>query len=270
MKKSLIILGASALMLGTSCGGSVTGTQPQSTKDSAGYAAGIIIGANVTMTTKDSTFDASIAKRAINDVFAGKEKEVQIYTISAQIAQSVMSEIDSTINPDVILAGISDYISKKNVIRPEEAGQYVMSYITKKQAAVAQEQAAAAEAEAAKGQKILTDADAIEGVQKTASGLRYLITEAGKGPKMDSTMIPVVKYTLYDYENGVIDSGEGFEVTRVVPGFMEGVQLLSKGGKAKIWVPANLGYGVMGQGAIGPHQTLIFEIEIQDSKPMTK
>ncbi len=263
MKKSLIILGASALMLGTSCGGSTTGTQPQTTKDSAGYAAGIIIGANVTMTTKDSTFDVATAKRAIDDVFAGKEKEVQIYTIAAQIAQSVLSEVDSTMNPDVILAGISDYLSKKSTIRPEEAGQFVMSYITKKQAA-------AAEAKAAEGQKILTDADAIEGVQKTESGLRYLITEAGEGPKMDSTMIPVVKYTLYDYNNGVIDSGSGFEVTRVVPGFMEGVQLLAKGGKAKIWVPSDLGYGAMGQGSIGPGQTLIFEIEVEDVKPMAK
>ncbi len=55
----------------------------------------------------------------------------------------------------------------------------------------------------------------------------------------------------------------------VVPGFGEGLKMLKKGGKATLYIPGKLGYGVNGQPAagIGPNQMLVFDVEIVDVNP---
>ncbi|MFI3295288.1 MAG: FKBP-type peptidyl-prolyl cis-trans isomerase N-terminal domain-containing protein [Rikenellaceae bacterium] len=254
MKKSLLIIGASALMLGTSCG--VKSQAPSSVKDTAAYSAGIIISTNIATQLKDSSFNVNVAAQAVNDVFSGKSNDAQTYAIAAQIALSALSEIDSTMNPSVIIAGIEDFVAKKNTLQAQQAGQYIMNYINNKGFAEV-------ETMIAEGEAKLAEADKIEGVKKSETGLRYLIVSEGEGDKVDDSVVPTVKYSLYDYDNNVLDSGT-FAVTTVIAGFQEGIELLGKGGKATIWMPHDLGYGPMGQGTVKPYQALKFDIEIVD------
>ena len=54
-----------------------------------------------------------------------------------------------------------------------------------------------------------------------------------------------------------------FGVTKVISGWVEGLQLMSKGAKYKFFIPSNLAYGAQGAGKlIGPHATLVFEVEL--------
>ena len=62
-----------------------------------------------------------------------------------------------------------------------------------------------------------------------------------------------------------IDTG----INGVIPGFSEGLQLMRKGGRYRLWIPPLLGYnGNVPQGApFGPRDTLQFDIEVLDIAP---
>ena len=59
-----------------------------------------------------------------------------------------------------------------------------------------------------------------------------------------------------------------FPLNRVIPGWTEGLQLVGKGGKITLWIPADLAYGARGAGRdIGPNEALEFEVELIDVTP---
>jgi len=106
---------------------------------------------------------------------------------------------------------------------------------------------------------------------KTPSGLAYtdLVKGAGEAPVMGKTV--TVHYTGR-LENGTkfdssVDRGQPFVFTigvgQVIPGWDEGVASMRVGGKRKLVVPPQLGYGEAGAGGvIPPNATLIFDVEL--------
>ncbi|WP_136480600.1 peptidylprolyl isomerase [Cognatitamlana onchidii] len=129
-----------------------------------------------------------------------------------------------------------------------------------------EEAKAAAEAEL---EKIAT------GFSKTDSGLRYQIIQEGNGAKAEKGKTVSVHYkgqlsdgTVFDSSykrNQPIDFPLG--VGQVIPGWDEGIQLLSVGDKARLVIPSNLGYGSAGAGGvIPPDATLVFDVELMDVK----
>ena len=107
-------------------------------------------------------------------------------------------------------------------------------------------------------------------IKTTKSGLSYKIIEIGTGDKITDDDIVKVAYKGSLIDGTVFDDSNGeyreFPVSDVVPGFAEGLKLLNKGGKAILYIPGNLGYGVKGQpyAGIGPNEMLIFEVEIDN------
>lgn len=104
----------------------------------------------------------------------------------------------------------------------------------------------------------------------TASGLIYIETKKGSGPNPRPTDSVTVHYNGTFLDGRVFDSSIGkqpvtFALGGVIPGWVEGLQLMKKGGKAKLIIPSNLAYGQGNQG-IPPFSTLCFEVELLDVK----
>lgn len=108
-------------------------------------------------------------------------------------------------------------------------------------------------------------------VKKTDSGLSYVVMEEGQGEKPDSGDVVSVHYTgmLMDGTkfDSSVDRGEPIEFQlgtgQVIPGWDEGIALLSVGSKARFYIPSKLGYGMRGSGGrIPPNSILVFEVEL--------
>src|SRR6188768_259385 len=101
----------------------------------------------------------------------------------------------------------------------------------------------------------------------TSSGLQYIDLKVGTGATAQTVS---VHYTGW-LENGKkfdssVDRGQPFSFPLgagpVIKGWDEGVKGMKVGGKRKLIIPSNLGYGARGAGGvIPPNATLIFEVE---------
>ncbi len=111
-------------------------------------------------------------------------------------------------------------------------------------------------ANGAAGREFMVANSERQGVMTTASGLQYEVISEGDGPKPGATDRVTVHY------RGTLIDGTQFDSSQVIPGWTEGLQLMSVGSKYKLYVPSEIAYGPNGQGPIGPNSTLIFEVEL--------
>ncbi len=104
----------------------------------------------------------------------------------------------------------------------------------------------------AEGEKFLADNAKVEGVQVTESGIQYQVLTAAEGDKPAATDTVTVHYkgTFLNGEtfDSSYDRGQPavFPLNRVIPGWTEGVQLMSVGSKYKFTIPSDLAYGPNG------------------------
>jgi FKBP-type peptidyl-prolyl cis-trans isomerase FkpA len=114
-------------------------------------------------------------------------------------------------------------------------------------------------------------------VHITDSGLQYEILIEGEGESPAANDIVKVLYEGSLLDGTIFDSSDDIEVPAefpldaVIPGWSEGLQLMKKGSKYRLFIPSEMAYGIYGAGeVIPPYSTLIFTVELLDfSKPET-
>ena len=119
------------------------------------------------------------------------------------------------------------------------------------------------------GREFLEENAKNDSVVQTTSGLQYMVLKEGTGAKPGPTDKVTVHYTGRLIDGTVFDSsverGEPatFPLNAVIPGWTEGLQLMSEGAKYRLFIPSELAYGSKGAGdQILPNSTLIFDVEL--------
>lgn len=125
----------------------------------------------------------------------------------------------------------------------------------------------------AAGKQFLAKNAENKSVYQTKSGLQYKIEKKGNGKKPKATDKVKVHYTGKLLDGKVFDSSVDrgqpaeFFLNQVIPGWTEGLQLMTVGSKYTFYIPYNLAYGEQPMGSIPPGSTLIFEVELLDILP---
>ena len=116
--------------------------------------------------------------------------------------------------------------------------------------------------------KFLAENAKKDSVQTTASGLQYIIRNAGNDVKPGPADTVYVHYkgtlldgTVFD-ESPKTPDGVRMLLNRVIKGWTEGLQLIGEGGAMRLFIPAELAYGENGNRGIEPNSTLIFDLDI--------
>ena len=186
------------------------------------------------------------------------------YGLGMLIGERVLKQYGD-VNYDLVLQGMkAQHKDEATPMTMEEAGKVL-------DAALEKSHATKSDASKKRGEDYLKTNAEKDGVKVTASGLQYqVITEGeGDGAKPAATDKVTVHYRGTLIDGTEFDSsyarGEpaSFGLNQVIPGWTEGVQLMSVGSKYQFFIPYNLAYGERGAGAsIGPFEALIFEIEL--------
>ncbi len=191
-------------------------------KDSASYALGIMQAKGLKDNGADTLFDVKIMQSAMESVFRGDSVKMD------QMQMQMM----------------------------------VQSYVSK-------EEGKKADVTLKAGEKFLAENKTKPGVKVTPSGLQYQVIKEGNGVKPLATDTVEVHYTGTLTNGKEFDSSQShggqpvtFPLNRVIPGWTEGIQLMSEGAKYKFFIPSNLAYGQQAPREIGPNAVLIFDVEL--------
>ena len=139
----------------------------------------------------------------------------------------------------------------------------------KKQETIEQKAKRKAEENLKKSRKFLAENKQKDGVKTTESGMQYKVLEKGAGPKPNLDDSITVHYKGELIDGTVFDNSwkrgqpSTFYLNDLIEGWKEGLRLMRKGAKYKLFIPPELGYGKSGQGRqIGPNEALIFTVEL--------
>jgi FKBP-type peptidyl-prolyl cis-trans isomerase len=199
------------------------------------------------------------------------DDEIASYGFGLDIGRSLEPTV-THLDRDALIRGILDILEERDPAIPldqlAEVTQRVGTLIREEQNT---EFEAMTESNRVEGEAYLASNAEKDGVVVTASGLQYEVLREGEPGSAQPSLTNEV--TIH-YRGTLIDGTEfdssysreqpaTFGVTGVIPGFSEGLQLMTVGSQYRLVIPAQIAYGPQGAGNdIGPNATLIFEIEL--------
>lgn len=198
------------------------------------------------------------------------------YYIGMSIAQN-MKQDGFKVDAELLAQGIKEEMdsTKKKLLPAEEMNSFMQEFMVKQHQKKQAEAGVEATDNKKKGTEFLAKNKSNPKVKTTASGLQYEVLQEGDGTtKPKATDVVQVKYTGKLLNGTVFDSTDknggapsDINLSNVIPGWTEGIQLMSKGAKYRFYIPSDLAYGDQGAGgAIPGGSTIIFDVELLNIK----
>ncbi|KAB0550564.1 FKBP-type peptidyl-prolyl cis-trans isomerase [Pseudomonas argentinensis] len=188
------------------------------------------------------------------------------YGIGLNMGKSLAQEGMDDLDPNAVAQGIEDAIGKKEQRLKDEELIEAFASLQKR----AEERMTKMNEEAsAAGKKFLEENGKRDGVTTTASGLQYEVVKKADGPQPKADDVVTVHYEGKLTDGTVFDSSIergtpiDLPVGGVIPGWVEGLQLMHVGEKVKLYIPAELAYGAQSPSpAIPANSVLVFDLEL--------
>jgi FKBP-type peptidyl-prolyl cis-trans isomerase FklB len=178
------------------------------------------------------------------------------------LAQEGMDDLDSK----AVALGIEDAVGKKEQKLKDEELVEAFAALQKR---AEERMAKLSEESAAAGKKFLEENGKKEGVVTTASGLQYQIIKKADGAQPKPSDVVTVHYEGKLTDGKVFDSSVergspiDLPVGGVIPGWVEGLQLMHVGEKVKLFIPSELAYGAQSPSPMIPaNSVLVFDLEL--------
>jgi len=216
-----------------------------------------------------------------NNKFASVKLKTKEDTVSYYLGLTYgngikQAKIDSVFNAEAFLSGINQ--ATKGDTLPVSS-MVIQSYLNRYFGEFQQHQLKIRYKDYIAQNKAFLEANAKKDSVKTLpSGLQYIVLKEGNGQKPTMNDRIKVHYTGTLIDGTVFDSSykrnepAEFNVGQVIPGWSEGIQLMTVGSKYRLFIPENLAYGGQTpQGSvIKPYSTLIFVVELLEILPKDK
>jgi len=247
-----------------------TSSSPSSLKTFSLYLGALLAAVSLSFTAcskqagNAKTSDKPVASDKSASPYATVDQKVSYY-IGFNVGSGLAREKVVQVDQDAMKAGIADGLSGAKTRIAEADLQAALTTVQEKARAAA---LAAGEKQQAAAAELIAKNKTRPGVTTTASGLQYEVLTKGIGAKPKPTDTVEVHYhgTLVDGTvfDSSVERGQPvqFQVTGVIPGWIEALQLMSVGDKWKLYIPSSLAYGPRGQGKIPPNSLLIFEVQL--------
>ena len=192
------------------------------------------------------------------------------YLVGSDVGHSLVVVKDDVDLP-VLQQGVRAVLGKGTTLLTDaEAASLRTAFAQRIQGAMQARVAQEGSRNTADGAAFLARNKAVKGVFTTPSGLQYMVLRQGSGMRPKPSDQLRVNYQGALLDGTVFDSSyarnEPVElgVSQVIPGWIEGLQLMPVGAKYRFWIPGDLAYGAKGTpgGPIGPNATLVFDVEL--------
>ena len=215
----------------------------------------------------------SCAKQSISNAKIKNNEDSLSYAFG--IYNFNLLEADSLrLNARIVAKAMIDSENGKAEMTDEIASGVITSYVTGRQAEMAERQAELDKIQykdyIAENEAFLAKNKEKTGVTVTPSGLQYEVITMGTGnkPSINSTVKVHYVGTLIDgteFDSSVDGEPVQFPLAGVISGWTEALQLMPVGSKFRLYLPQDLGYGPNQAGElIKPYSTLIFDVELLD------
>lgn len=188
------------------------------------------------------------------------------YGIGLNMGKSLSQEGLDDLDSKAVALGIEDAIGKKEQKLKDEELSEAFAFL---QTRAEERMAKLNEESAAAGKKFLEENGKKEGVVTTASGLQYEVIKKTDGAQPKATDVVTVHYEGKLTDGSVFDSSVergspiDLPVSGVIPGWVEGLQLMHVGEKYKLYIPSELAYGAQSPSpAIPANSVLVFDLEL--------